>query len=209
MLPSPHGHPVDHAEAPAPGPPLPAPSDRHVLSSTSSSVSGLNTTTAGPPGPLPVPAPPAPPPSATATIATTAATAVVPGAMLPEGIVHHAQPYYSSPAESSFPHHHHLPPQPLLHHHQAPLPLTAVPLRRRRSSKLAMPASIRRTASTPNVRAAASPVDPSMMPYGSNGKGARNKLGYHRTSVACGESQIYSFCAKMAGFRIWSVPSPV
>ncbi|KAI9887479.1 MAG: hypothetical protein M1823_000737 [Watsoniomyces obsoletus] len=49
-----------------------------------------------------------------------------------------------------------------------------------------MPASIRRTASTPNVRATASPVDPSIMPFGSNGKGVRNKLGYHRTSVACG-----------------------
>ena len=79
-------------------------------------------------------------------------------------------------------------PSHLHQHHPPPLPLTAMPLRRRRSSKVGTPVNIRRTASTPNVRAAA--MDPNPGPYGSGGKGGRNKLGYHRTSVACGKPNL-------------------
>ncbi|KAI9788859.1 MAG: hypothetical protein M1816_006523 [Peltula sp. TS41687] len=66
--------------------------------------------------------------------------------------------------------------------HLPPPPLTAVPIhRRRRFSKSGMPAIIKRAASTPNVRGLAT-SDVTAMSYDKR----RNKLGYHRTSVACG-----------------------
>ncbi len=66
-----------------------------------------------------------------------------------------------------------------------PPSLTLVPLhRRRRSSKIsAMPAIIKRSASTPNVRGQAA-ADAAAMSLADK---RRNKLGYHRTSIACGE----------------------
>lgn len=54
--------------------------------------------------------------------------------------------------------------------------------RRRRSSKGAMMSSIKRSASTPNVRGLV--AGESSMSLTDK---RRNKLGYHRTSVACGE----------------------
>ncbi|KAI9822940.1 MAG: hypothetical protein M1832_002965 [Thelocarpon impressellum] len=64
-------------------------------------------------------------------------------------------------------------------------PLTVVPVhRRRRSSKLAtMPAIIKRSASTPNVRGQAA-AEAAALSLAADKR--RNKLGYHRTSVACG-----------------------
>ncbi|KZF20875.1 hypothetical protein L228DRAFT_240605 [Xylona heveae TC161] len=54
---------------------------------------------------------------------------------------------------------------------------------RRRSSKGAGPTVLKRAVSTPNVRALAS-ADSSSLPSSADKR--RNKLGYHRTSVACG-----------------------
>lgn len=59
--------------------------------------------------------------------------------------------------------------------------------RRRRSTKGTMPAIIKRSASTPNVRGLAS-TDTTAMSLADK---RRNKLGYHRTSVACGESSAW------------------
>ncbi|KAI9670906.1 MAG: hypothetical protein M1817_003791 [Caeruleum heppii] len=64
-----------------------------------------------------------------------------------------------------------------------PPPLTVVPVhRRRRSSKPGM-SSMKRSASTPNVRGQAA-ADAAALSYAADKR--RNKLGYHRTSVACG-----------------------
>ncbi len=57
--------------------------------------------------------------------------------------------------------------------------------RRRRSTKGAMPAIIKRSSSTPNVRGLASSDTAASL-----AEKRRNKLGYHRTSVACGESSV-------------------
>lgn len=60
--------------------------------------------------------------------------------------------------------------------------------RRRRSIKGTMPAIIKRSASTPNVRGLAS-ADTAGTSLADK---RRNKLGYHRTSVACGEFSVWS-----------------
>ena len=71
----------------------------------------------------------------------------------------------------------HLPHPPPL------LPLTTVSVHRRRAfSKSGMPAIVKRSASTPNVRGVA--ADMAALSYAADKR--RNKLGYHRTSVACG-----------------------
>ena len=71
----------------------------------------------------------------------------------------------------------------------AVLPQPALPVvpvhRRRRSSKINMPAIIKRSASTPNVRGQAA-ADAAALSLAAEKR--RNKLGYHRTSVACGMS---------------------
>lgn len=56
---------------------------------------------------------------------------------------------------------------------------------RRRSSKGMAPAIVKRSASTPNVRGLAA-VDAAGLSMSAAEK-RRNKLGYHRTSVACGK----------------------
>lgn len=62
--------------------------------------------------------------------------------------------------------------------------LSAVPAHRhRRSSKNTMPAIMKRSASTPNVRGQAA-ADAAALSLAADKR--RNKLGYHRTSVACG-----------------------
>lgn len=53
--------------------------------------------------------------------------------------------------------------------------------KRRRPSKFGMPSIIKRSASTPNIRGQAA-ADAAAL-----AEKRRNKLGYHRTSVACGE----------------------
>ena len=64
-------------------------------------------------------------------------------------------------------------------------PMTAVPISSagRRGSKSAAAGVIKRSSSTPNVRAQAS-ADASDATASADKR--RNKLGYHRTSVACG-----------------------
>ncbi len=67
-----------------------------------------------------------------------------------------------------------------------PSPLSpAVAHGRRRSSKAMAPVIFKRSASTPNVRGLAA-VDAAGLSMSAAEK-RRNKLGYHRTSVACGE----------------------
>jgi hypothetical protein len=56
--------------------------------------------------------------------------------------------------------------------------------RRKSSTKSAPPFSMKRAASTPNVRTVAG----AEVPMVSMAEKRRNKLGYHRTSVACGQS---------------------
>ncbi|KAI4273201.1 MAG: hypothetical protein LQ337_004808 [Flavoplaca oasis] len=71
-------------------------------------------------------------------------------------------------------------------HSQQPMSRASASLaaaRRRRSSKGPMSSSLKRSASTPNVRGLIAP-ESSM----SLADKRRNKLGYHRTSVACGRS---------------------
>lgn len=80
--------------------------------------------------------------------------------------------------------------------HLPPPPLTAVPIhRRRRFSKSGMPAIIKRAASTPNVRGLAT-SDVTAMSYDKR----RNKLGYHRTSVACGTLYSVSLAIRLVPF---------
>lgn len=73
-----------------------------------------------------------------------------------------------------------------------PLPGDSHP--RRRSTKRTMPAIIKRSASTPNVRGLAS-TDTAGTSLADK---RRNKLGYHRTSVACGELFASAPLARMA-----------
>lgn len=65
-------------------------------------------------------------------------------------------------------------------------------MRRKTSIKSAMPGIMKRAISSPNVRDLAN-LDTSTM---SSAEKKRNKLGYHRTAVACGKiltNSIYSF----------------
>lgn len=55
--------------------------------------------------------------------------------------------------------------------------------RRRRPSKSVSGISLKRSASTPTVRGVSGQTD---MPLSLSAEKRRNKLGYHRTSVACG-----------------------
>ncbi|KAI9746870.1 MAG: hypothetical protein M1815_004928 [Lichina confinis] len=185
MLPSNVGQPVDNADVA--GAPLPVPSDRRVSSS-----SGTILTAAS---------------AATPTAATAASGLAAHG-----GLVEHPPPLYSNHPDSFAAHlptqqhpqpQPHPPPQPpphpqphqphlhlhhpYQHHHPHHHPLSAAPLRRRRSSKLSMATGPRRGMSTPNLRDIAG-SDHGHMSYGPGGAGSksRNKLGYHRTSVACG-----------------------
>jgi len=70
-----------------------------------------------------------------------------------------------------------------------PPPLPGNIHRRQRSTKGTMPAIIKRSASTPNVRGLAS-TDTAATSLADK---RRNKLGYHRTSVACGKSSVPSW----------------
>ena len=58
--------------------------------------------------------------------------------------------------------------------------------RRRRPSKSTSGTAIKRSASSPNVRKIQTPSEAAM----SLAEKRRNKLGYHRTSVACGMSHL-------------------
>ncbi|KAI9817585.1 MAG: hypothetical protein M1827_001197 [Pycnora praestabilis] len=67
--------------------------------------------------------------------------------------------------------------------YQQPLLTGASATKRRRSSKGTMPSVVKRSASTPNVRGLAA-ADAAALSLSAADK-RRNKLGYHRTSVAC------------------------
>lgn len=56
--------------------------------------------------------------------------------------------------------------------------------RKRRSSKIKMPSELRRSSSTPHMRHLALGASGELSPTSNK---PRNKLGYHRTSVACGK----------------------
>ncbi|KAI9890691.1 MAG: hypothetical protein M1814_003760 [Vezdaea aestivalis] len=66
-----------------------------------------------------------------------------------------------------------------------PSPLSGLSQKKRRPSKTGMPSVVKRSASTPNVRVQAA-ADAAAM---SLAEKRRNKLGYHRTSVACVDQQ--------------------
>ena len=72
-----------------------------------------------------------------------------------------------------------LPSQLLISHPPAAMAASMTAQRRRKTSKTSNPA-LKRSASTPNVRGSDSGM--------SLADKRRNKLGYHRTSVACGKS---------------------
>lgn len=57
------------------------------------------------------------------------------------------------------------------------------PTKKRRSSKSKIPGELRRSTSTPHMRNLALATSGDLSPTSNK---ARNKLGYHRTSVACG-----------------------
>lgn len=61
--------------------------------------------------------------------------------------------------------------------------------KRRRPSRSKVPAELRRSTSTPHMRSLALGASGELSPTSNK---ARNKLGYHRTSVACGKRvQVY------------------
>lgn len=60
--------------------------------------------------------------------------------------------------------------------------------KKRRSSKSKIPAEIRRSSSTPHMRSLAITTSGELSPTADK---RRNKLGYHRTSVACGKGDVY------------------
>jgi hypothetical protein len=57
-------------------------------------------------------------------------------------------------------------------------------LKKRKASKAKVPSDLRRSASTPHIRGVALTDSGPLSPTSEK---RRNKLGYHRTSVACGE----------------------
>lgn len=62
--------------------------------------------------------------------------------------------------------------------------------KKRRSSKSKVPGELRRSTSTPHMRNLALATSGDLSPTSNK---ARNKLGYHRTSVACGMSTKQTF----------------
>ena len=63
--------------------------------------------------------------------------------------------------------------------------------KRRRSSKSKVPGELRRSTSTPHMRSLTLGASGELSPTSNK---ARNKLGYHRTSVACGK-RVQTSCA--------------
>jgi hypothetical protein len=61
-------------------------------------------------------------------------------------------------------------------------------LKKRKALKGKIPAEIRRSASSPHIRGLASSDSSALSPTTDK---RRNKLGYHRTSVACGMSSVW------------------
>jgi hypothetical protein len=70
--------------------------------------------------------------------------------------------------------------------------------KKRRVSKGRLPTEIRRSASTPQIRSIATSEGAQISPTADK---RRNKLGYHRTSVACGEYLIFSNDKRFSGRR--------
>ena len=109
-------------------------------------------------------------------------------------------PYQQSPSNSI--HIHPIPFASELDHfsranHKLPLTANSSSAWRRSSNSLGMPSTVKRSASTPNVRGQAA-ADAAGLSFADK---RRNKLGYHRTSVACGKLQQdhhFSFQADIA-----------
>jgi hypothetical protein len=70
--------------------------------------------------------------------------------------------------------------------HKLPLTANSGSTWRRPSNSLGMPSTVKRSVSTPNVRGQAA-ADAAGLSFADK---RRNKLGYHRTSVACGKSKL-------------------
>jgi hypothetical protein len=84
--------------------------------------------------------------------------------------------------------------EPGTEHHQSSV-------KKRRASKSKAPGELRRTSSTPHMRNLALGNSGELSPTSNK---ARNKLGYHRTSVACGEPDLDCTCFghwKLTGYR--------
>lgn len=74
----------------------------------------------------------------------------------------------------------------------------ASPLEGRRESSSQADKELKRSVSSPNVRPHTSnPSDPQQM--GLPGEKKKNKLGYHRTSVACGEYHATAYAGRLEG----------
>lgn len=86
-------------------------------------------------------------------------------------------PELLSSSAFTFPNPSSLPSQQMLPHPSVPLTASMSSQRRRKTAKHAV-STLKRSASTPNVRGGESGM--------SVADKRRNKLGYHRTSVACG-----------------------
>jgi hypothetical protein len=69
-------------------------------------------------------------------------------------------------------------------HSHSPSPSHLLSSKKRRTSRSKAPGELRRSTSTPHMRNMALGVSGDLSPTSSK---ARNKLGYHRTSVACGK----------------------
>jgi hypothetical protein len=67
--------------------------------------------------------------------------------------------------------------------------------KKRRSSKSKVPGELRRSTSTPHMRNLALGNSGDLSPTSNK---PRNKLGYHRTSVACGRLNVLQSCRRLA-----------
>jgi hypothetical protein len=121
----------------------------------------------------------------------------------PDALPTMAYPYPmgSSGLESSsniIPSYHHLPGE----HTQPNSPADAKPSspssKNRGTSAGSKSAKIKRSMSTPNVRGQAS-ADAAALALSAEKR--RNKLGYHRTSVACGKNEFHFMSSKRSLFR--------
>lgn len=90
-----------------------------------------------------------------------------------------------SPALTSPLDHSH--PPALLNGHDQSAQIQQASSKKRRSSKSKVPSELRRSSSTPHMRNLALGASGDLSPTSNK---ARNKLGYHRTSVACGKSSM-------------------
>ena len=108
-------------------------------------------------------------------------------------IMAYQYPMGSSGLESSsnmIPSYHHLPEEHTQPNSPADAKQSSPSLKNRGSAAASKSAKIKRSMSTPNVRGQAS-ADAAALALSAEKR--RNKLGYHRTSVACGENKFIFF----------------